>query len=392
MGKINRRHLSDLRGAVHLAVDATVGVTDLVEKIHHTVQLRHPPIGASRAGNTGGLTGFVYNSIRAITRLVGRGLDAGMVPVNALLPEGVSSHTRNAFVSVINGVYGDHLLSTGNPLAIEMDLRNSGRTLDLEQPAACLDIAPDRALTGKLLLFVHGLCLNDGHWTRDGQNRGEILANELGYTPLYLRYNSGLSIAENGRRFAGILESLVANWPHPVRELSIVSHSMGGLVARSAYHHGGLAGHEWLKSLRSMIFIGTPHHGVPLERGGKQLDYIMEISPYSAPFTGVGEKRSAGITNLRFGNITGTAEEIVPLPTDVECYVIAATLAKKRNRIAERLIGDGLVPLDSALGRHKVASRTLAFPEHRQWVSFETRHIELLGHLGVYKQLRKWLE
>lgn len=389
---INRRHLSDLRGVVSLAVDATVGITDLVEKMHHTIQLRHPPVGASRAGNTNGLTGFVYNSIRGTTRLVGRGLDAGMAPVNALLPEGVSNSARDAFVSVVNGVYGDHLVSSGNSLAIEMGLRYSGLPLNPEDPGIAFGAATSAVPTGKILLFVHGLCLNDGHWIRDDQNRGETLAKELGYTPLYLRYNSGLPIAENGRIFAGLLQSLLDNWPHPVSELSIVGHSMGGLVARSAHHHGGLAGHDWLKNLRRLIFIGTPHHGAPLERGGKRLDYVMNLSPYAAPFTGIGKKRSAGISDLHHGSITDTEEEFVPLPTDVECFVMAATLAKKRSRIAERLIGDGLVPLDSALGRHKQAALTLAVPENRQWLGFETGHIELLGHPEVYAQLHDWLE
>jgi len=366
-------------------VDATVGVTDLVEKMHHTIQLKHPPVGESQAGNTGGLTGFVYNSVRGTTRLVGRGLDAGMAPVTSLLPEGVSNTTRNAFVSVINGVYGDHLLSTGNPLAIEMGLRYSGLPLDHEEPAA------EAASTGKILLFVHGLCLNDETWIRDGRNHSDALANELGYTPLYLRYNSGLPIAENGRIFAEIIESLVENWPHPVSELSIAGHSMGGLVARSACHHGGLAGHNWLKNLRKMIFIGTPHHGAPLERGGKRLDYVMELSPYVAPFTGIGKKRSAGINDLHHGSITDEAEEFVPLPAGIECFAMAATLAKKRSRAAERLIGDGLVPLDSALGRHKDAALTLVIPEDRQWVGLETSHMGLLRSPALYAQLDDWL-
>lgn len=385
MGVINRGHLSDLRGAIRLAVDATVGVTDLVEKMHHTIQLKHPPVGESQAGNTGGLTGFVYNSVRGTTRLLGRGFDAGMAPVTSLLPEGDSNSTRDTFVSVINGVYGDHLLSTGNPLAIEMDLRYSGRPLDIERPSA------EAATTGKILLFVHGLCLNDETWNRDGRNLSEKLASKSGYTPLFLRYNSGLPIAENGRMFAAKIESLVENWPHPVSDLSFAGHSMGGLVARSACHHGGLAGHNWLKHLRKMIFIGTPHHGAPLERGGKRLDYIMELSPYVAPFTGIGKKRSAGINDLHHGSITDAAEEFVPLPAGVECYVMAATLAKKRSRVAERLIGDGLVPLDSALGRHKDASLTLMIPEDRQWLGFETSHMGLLRSPGLYSQLGDWL-
>ena len=386
MGLINRRHLSDLRGVVRLAVEATVGVTDLVEKMHHTIQLGHPPLGASRAGNTRGLTGFVYRSIRGTTRFVGKGLDAGLAPVTALLPEQASTASRDAFVSAINGLYGDHLLETDNPLAIEMSLRYQGLPVEYEKPDA-VPVNPG----GKILLFVHGLCLNDGHWTRDGFNRADALANELGYTPLYLRYNTGLPIAENGRALAGILERLLHDSGQQPVELVMAGHSMGGLVARSACHHGSLAGHDWLRHLGKLVTIGTPHHGAPLERGGNWLEYVMDFSPYAAPFTRISTKRSAGITDLRHGCITDTAQEFVPLPEDVECYAMAATLGKKRSRMGEKLIGDGLVPVDSALGRSKQPARSLAIPDSHQWLGFETGHLALLGSTGVYTQLHAWL-
>jgi pimeloyl-ACP methyl ester carboxylesterase len=236
------------------------------------------------------------------------------------------------------------------------------------------------------------LCLNDGHWTRDGHDRAGALAARLGYTPLYLRYNSGLPIADNGRRLAGMLESLLRDWPHPLSELVIAGHSMGGLVARSACHHGLMAGQDWLQWLRALVFIGTPHHGAPLERGGNWIDYAMDLSPYAAPFTRFAKKRSAGITDLRHGSITEQAQDFVALPADVECYAMAATLAKKKNQIHQRLIGDGLVPVDSALGRSKNPKRVLAIPKNHQWIGYEMGHNELLGHPEVYAQLHDWLQ
>jgi len=385
MSIINRRSASDLRGVMRLAVDATVGITDVVEKMHHTIQLRHPPVGDSRADRTRGITGFVYRSIRGTTRLLGKGLDAGMTPLVGMLPESASSDRRDALVSAVNGVYGDHLHETGNPLATQMIFRQRGEQLRLDRADA---IAATRS---KVLLFVHGLCLNDGHWTRDGVNRGESLAHELGYTPLYLRYNTGLPVASNGRELAQKLENLLQDWPQPVTELAIVGHSMGGLVARGACHYGGLAGNEWLKHLQKLVFIGTPHHGAPLERGGSWLDFTMDLSPYTAPFRQFAKKRSAGISDLRHGSITAQANDFVPLPADVHCYAMAASLAKKPGRIHQRLIGDGLVPVDSALGSHRDPERTLDIPENHRWLGFETGHIELLGRPEVYEQLRDWL-
>jgi pimeloyl-ACP methyl ester carboxylesterase len=386
MATPTRTHLSDLRGATRLAVDATLGITNLVEKMHHTIQLQHPPFGASRAGATRGLTGFIYRSIRGTTNVIGRGLDATLGPVAALLPEGEASAARDAWVSAINGIYGDHLERTRNPLAIEMSLHHRGRRVDPENPAAVLSDA-----TGRVLIFVHGLCLNEHHWAREEQAHAETLAADLGYTALYLRYNSGLSIAANGRAFADLLEAQLRRWPAPVQELAIVGHSMGGLVTRSACHYGRLANHDWPQALRNLMFLGTPHHGAPLERGGHRLDYVMELSPYVAPFTSLGKSRSAGIADLRYGSITDDEQEFVHLPQGVDCYALAATLGVRRGLVADRLVGDGLVPLDSALGQHKDACRTLAIPKKRQWVGYEMGHLELLSRPEVYAQLRDWL-
>ncbi len=241
-------------------------------------------------------------------------------------------------------------------------------------------------------MLVHGLCLNDRQWTRNGHDHGAALADELGYTPLYLRYNSGLRVAENGLAFAEALETLLQHWPVPVEQLVILGHSMGGLVARSACHHARESGHAWTKHLDKLVFLGTPHHGAPLERGGHKLDFVMGLSPYSAPFTQIGKQRSAGITDLRHGSITRGVHEHVPLPAGVKCYAAAATLSARRDLLSERLIGDGLVPLDSALGRHPKPEHRLRIPQSRQWIGYQTGHLELLCRPEVYAQLREWLQ
>jgi pimeloyl-ACP methyl ester carboxylesterase len=387
MSTINRTTVTDLRGAARLAFDATLGITTLVEKMHRTIQLVHPPLGASRAESTRGLTGLIYKTIRGTTRVIGKGLDAGLTPVAAFLPEGETTASRNAWVSAINGVYGDHLERTANPLAIEMSFLHEGDFVDPEQPGDVVQNA-----SGKVLLAIHGLCLNEQHWIRDGHHRIANVATATDHTIIHLRYNSGRSIDANGRSLAQSLEALLAHWPVPVSHLVIVGHSMGGLVARSAMHHGTAVGHSWRRQLRKLFSLGTPHHGAPLERGGSRLDYVMELSPYVAPFTSLGKARSAGITDLRYGSVTGVEQEIVPLPDDVECYALAATLGKRRSLLAERLIGDGLVPLDSALGRHPDAGRTLAIPKSRQWIGYEMGHLELLGRPEVYSQLEQWLQ
>jgi pimeloyl-ACP methyl ester carboxylesterase len=393
-----RNHASDLRGLGRLAVEATRGVTDVVEEMHRNISPVEGLLGKPAAGRTGGITGLVYQTIRGVTGLVGTSLDALLAPLVSRLGDTASFPEREALVGVINGVVGDHLAATHNPLAIELRIRRRGRPLDLEREA--LRAAIPEA-TGKLLVMVHGSSMNDLQWTWKGHDHGAALERDLGYTAVQVHYNSGLHISENGRALAEQLEALVAAWPVPVEELTLLGHSMGGLVSRSACCAAAAAGHRWPGALRRMIFLGTPHHGAPLERGGNWVDLLLGISPYSAPLARLGKIRSAGVTDLRFGNIRdedwqgrdrfehGADRRLpAPLPEGVACYTVAATTAPA-DRAA--LPGDGLVPLASALGHHPRPEMTLAIPEARRRVVFGTKHLDLLGSAEVYEVLRGWL-
>jgi pimeloyl-ACP methyl ester carboxylesterase len=386
-----------LSGAPALATDATLGIIDVVEQMHATVGHRPGPFGSARRTSAAGLTGIIYRVVRGTARAIGRGATLGASAAAALIPERDADPGLEAFVGVVNGVYGDHLERSANPLAIRMQLRRSGRPFD---PAA----AVPGEVTGKVLVLVHGLCLTAQSWQRDGHDHGEALARDHGFTPLCLHYNSGRHVSENGRQLAALLEHLAAGWPVPIDEIAIIGHSMGGLVARSACHYAAVAGHRWLRKLRRMVFLGTPHHGAPLERGGNRLDLLLELSPYSAPFTRLGRGRSAGITDLRHGYLRdedwrgtdrfepgGDAPIPVPLPEGVDCYALAAALGRRRGPVRDRLVGDGLVPVDSALGLHARAERALEMPATHRFIAYGTGHLELLGSLAVYARLSRWL-
>jgi len=410
MTKPPHLHPSDLRAVGRLTIEAIVQVTRLVETLHHTITQMPAPLGTARGGATRGITGLVYRSIHGVTALVGGTLDVALARLPPLLlgnPALASSREREAVLAALNGILGDHLAASANPLAIPLRLRRDGEPLPLDATTA---------VGSKVMVLVHGLCMNDRQWARARVAGDEsavpdqyidaaaTLARELGYTPLHLHYNSGRHVSHNGRDFAQALQAMAAQWPQPLDELLIVGHSMGGLVARSACHHGAAAGHAWLRSLRAMVFLGTPHHGAPLERGGNGLDLLLGASPYTAPFARLGKIRSAGITDLRYGNLrdedwsgrdrfagSGDQRQPLALPADVRCYAIAASTGKPPGDPGERLPGDGLVPLDSALGRHPDAAMTLAIPEAQRWVGYGINHLELLHHPAVFAQLRRWL-
>jgi pimeloyl-ACP methyl ester carboxylesterase len=308
---------------------------------------------------------------------------------------------REALVAALNGVLGDHLAETGNPLAIPMHVREEGRPVALT-PGGLAAVFPQRS--AKIVLLVHGLCMNDLQWTRQEHDHGAALARHLGYTPVYLHYNTGRHVSTNGQALTEILEALVAAWPVPIEELAIVAHSMGGLVARSAHYYGTLAGHTWPRRLRKLVFLGTPHHGASLERAGHRLHRLFEKTSYTAPFSRLGRIRSAGITDLRHGNLLDEDWEgrdrfahgedcrrPIPLPEGMRCFTIAATKGRSAGDLRARLLGDGLVPLASALGRHEDPRFALTFPESHQEIAYGAGHFDLLGRPTVYERIHAWL-
>jgi pimeloyl-ACP methyl ester carboxylesterase len=391
---------ADIRGASRLLFDATTSVTDLVESMHGTIAGLAGLVPGSSNERTRGITGLVYRCVGGGMRLVGGGLDLALAPVAALTGSRASPPARETALAVLNGVLGDHLEATGNPLAIPMTLRRHGVPLELHAAVIRQAIPTARR---RVLIQAHGLCMHPRQWARGGSDHVDALGHELGYTNLHLHYNSGLHIAANGRMLAGMLETLVAEWPVPLEELVIVGHSMGGLVARSAHHYGAIAGHAWPRHVRKLVFLGTPHHGSPLERAGNGLDTLLGLSPYTRPFTRLGRTRSAGIADLRYGILLEEdwqdrdryapmrkdPRTPVPLPADVQCYTMAAV--REDARVA-RLLGDGLVPLASALGEHEDDRFALNFPAAHRWIAAGLSHLDLLSSPQVFAQVGRWLE
>jgi len=395
-------HLSDLRGLSRLVKEATVGVTDVVESMHHNISRFPGIVGRARQGPMGGISGLVYHSIRLITGMVGGSLDIVLGQLEPLLGQGSTWPGRQAVVAALNGVLGDTMAASENPLALSMVLRHGGQNLELDKQALVNSIP---GANSKLLLLVHGLCMNDEQWNRQGHDHGATLARDLGYTPVYVRYNSGLHVSQNGRALAEKLETLVNEWPVPLDDFVVLGYSLGGQVVRSACHYAQEDDCGWIKRLQSLVFLGTPHHGVPLERGGNWIHQVMGISPYSAPLSRLGRIRSAGITDLRHGNLLdeewqgidrfddpARERQPVPLPPGVRCHFLAATnFAKPGEGVGDRLVGDGMVSLPSALGRHEREELNLSRPEQR-WVGHGLNHLDLLNHESVYRQIKLVLQ
>jgi len=391
---------------VQLATQATVGVSRIAEGVHQSVWSTLGAPGGAQNGRARGITGLVYRSIEGVAQLLGKSADTAL---NRLLPLLASAGTaapespqREAVLAALNGVLGDRLAATANPFATRMTLRFQGAAVLPQSLPANL------AASRKALLLIHGLCMNDLQWQteHDGQpfDHGAMLGAALGASPVYLRYNSGRHVSENGAALSALLEQLLAHPGNRLEHLTVVAHSMGGLVIRSALFAAQQQGHRWPRVIKNVVFLGTPHHGAPLERAGNWVDEILGGTPWTAPFARLGQLRSAGITDLRYGFLADAdwhgherfrrrpdRRLHLPLPDGVACFTIAAAVAAKRSPLADRLVGDGLVPLHSALGQHDDPQRSLAFGKASQSIVWRTHHMELLRHPDVARQMVDWL-
>jgi pimeloyl-ACP methyl ester carboxylesterase len=385
--------VEQLRGASKLAIDATRNVTSLVEEMHHTIGGGPELLGRPLLEVTKLLTAPTYGAIRGVTTVVGAGIDLALNALQPMLDR--AGADQGAVLAALNGVLGDSLAETNNPLAIPRQLRVDGRALDLSKPA----LAAQFPVGERLLVLVHGSSMEDLQWLRKGHDHGAALARELGFVPLYLRYNSGLHVSENGLGLSSLLEEAVTNWPRPVIEVVLLGHSMGGLVARSACLDAEAKQATWRPKLRALITLGTPHHGSPLERGGNWIDVLLDANRYSAPLAKLGHLRSAGVTDLRYGNVVdehwagrdrfakeGDPRGPLSLPQGVKCFAVAGTTSPAGTASPN---SDGLVPVDSALGKHETPERTLHFDATH--LAYGTAHLDLLDRAEVFDRLRAWL-
>jgi pimeloyl-ACP methyl ester carboxylesterase len=349
--------------------------------------------GAVRAGFevAGAVTGAVVDGVAGA---------AGWPPLS-------SSSRGGAFLGVLNGFAGDRLHEGGSELAIDMTVRRRGAEVPVEGEALR---AAFPAATGDVVVFLHGLVENDRSWWWGasryygdaGVSYGTRLRDDLGITPVYLRYNTGLPVAANGRRLDELLAALVAAWPVRVERLGLVGHSMGGLVIRSACHRAAAEGRPWVGLVRHAVYLGTPHHGAPLARGSIALGAALARIPEVRPFARVLERPSAGIRDLRHGGIVadedaeapeewfGEEGGDIPLLSDCRHHAVASSVTRGGNAVVDRLVGDLFVQTTSATGRSR-GRRHVDFLAEEGMALGGAHHFALLNHPAVYDQLRRWL-
>jgi pimeloyl-ACP methyl ester carboxylesterase len=351
------------------------------------------------------LSRWAYDAIGSGAAALGRAADAA-IATRGFGQEVLLSTTRqgSALVAALNGLIGDRLEHLRSDLHQPASVRLDGEVVALD-PDSLREAFPEA--TGRLVVFLHGLMGTEFYWdwgaAHPGDTYGSRLASELGVTPVYLRYNSGLHVSENGRDVATLLEELVGSWPVEVQEIALVGHSMGGLVARSACHQAAEGGRRWTGLVRHVVSLGTPHLGAPLEQGAHVAAHALYALPETRMFGAFLRRRSAGIRDLRHGSLVdedwrdrdpdalraAACKEVPLLPGATHCFV-SATITRTPRHPLGRLLGDILVLVPSATGRDR--TRRIPFKDEHGHHVGATNHLALLNHPEVHERLRAWLE
>lgn len=373
-----------IKQLIHDGVDATVNLVHegnestaraVSALVPETSSWRQPlrDVDNVRRAATMGVLGTIKAVNRSIEAITDLGLDVLVkrlsepqegypdtpIPIRSdVVP---SKHwAGDATLALLNAAIGDFLEDTESPLEIQMVMRHGDEYLNWRQ----FEIENAKP---HVVVFVHGLGTTEWCWALESEEFhgepdatfGSMLERDIDATPVYLRYNTGRAIVDNGRDLANGLEFFVRNYPIDIERLTIIGHSMGGLVTRSASMQAERYQMGWPKLVQNVFYLASPHDGAPLARIGEVLatDIFAAVDlPATQVLYRILDARSAGVKDLGEGRVV---EEQWSVPTDepqdlpikhAAHHFISATITKNANNPISYYLGDLMVQSPSASG------------------------------------------
>ena len=412
---------SPLNGGLRLLDEGINKGTQRIEELHNSISerpyktLQHIPLlnvvtaPLERAQHS--ISSGIYRALRKAGHLVLR--NAIQLESKPYLPPAVKAAGTDTVIgaainSAINGAIGDHLESTDNSLALSMGFYHQNEPVKLQGESLQKQFPK---LSGKICILVHGLCVNESAWRSYSQQHwgkpqdfGQLLQEDLGYTPFYVRYNSGRHISHNGRDLDLLIEELIQNYPMDVKDIVIIGHSMGGLIARSANHFTTSSHTQWHTQLSQVICLGSPHLGAPLEQVAHLGTSLLDQISFTQPIAKIIQQRSIGIKDLRYGYVTdedwagqdqdsleGNKRKAAQKLQHVKYSFIGSSLSNDTQHPVAHTLGDILVPVKSSTGDHHAEELRVPYCDERYKLLGGINHIALQNHPLAYDQIKDWL-
>jgi pimeloyl-ACP methyl ester carboxylesterase len=228
--------------------------------------------------------------------------------------------------------------------------------------------------TPETIVFVHGIRSNHTTFQQLANKLDDLAIKPPAFQFAYFDYDYGQSIAESGRKLAVELKNHLGA-TSTTTQVTIVGHSMGGLVGRLALLQHG---HE-MTFVKRLVMLGTPNHGT-LHTGhlGLFLQFAREVTGkfWALTTQKTGVKELTEIDKLLKNHLN---DETRPRTYHTEYVSIPATCFHE---------GVGWLELMTASASRRIGLAPLAmelFKAHPCWsVGLERPHDGIVEESSVY--------
>jgi pimeloyl-ACP methyl ester carboxylesterase len=265
---------------------------------------------------------------------------------------------------VVSSIIGSSHNSTVSLTDIKMSFRAIDKDISIEEAHREFK----NSGLEKVILFIPGLFTDEKLWLDrtikidERQVVSSGIADDYkkrGYFPIFIRFNHGKHISDNGKELLVLLNEFIKL--EPTIKFNVIAYSIGCLILRSTLYYAREAAIDiGSKNFGKVIFISSPDGGSYLEKSGFWATVIMERAPNIAfMLLGIiGNLRSDAIKDLSHGVIREEdwnsfnylsrywKSHYFGELENIDCYQLYSSFGEDGSPFQEWL-GDGIVELPS---------------------------------------------